>query len=49
MVKTFLAAILSFIAVLTATAQTYKGKVVNENGKPLRSASVVLLADDKRG
>lgn len=48
MVKTFLAAILSFIAVLTATAQTYKGKVVNENGKPLRSASVVLLADGGR-
>lgn len=48
MVKTFLAAILSFIAALTATAQTYKGKVVNENGKPLRSASVVLLADGGR-
>lgn len=48
MVKTFLAAILSFIAVLTATSQTYKGKVVNENGKPLRSASVVLLADGGR-
>lgn len=48
MVKTFLAAILSFIAVLTATVQTYKGKVVNENGKPLRSASVVLLADGGR-
>lgn len=48
MVKTFLAAILSFIVALTATAQTYKGKVVNENGKPLRSASVVLLADGGR-
>lgn len=30
------------------TAQTYKGKVVNESGKPLRSASVVLLADGGR-
>lgn len=48
MVKTFLVAILSFIVSFTATAQTYKGKVVNENGKPLRSASVVLLADGGR-
>lgn len=30
MVKTFLVAILSFIVSFTATAQTYKGKVVNE-------------------
>ena len=48
MVRTFLVAILSFIVSFTATAQTYKGKVVSENGKPLCSASVVLLADGGR-
>lgn len=44
----FLVTILSFVVSLTMTAQTYKGKVVNESGKPLRSASVVLLADGGR-
>ena len=44
----FLVAILSFVVSLTTTAQTYQGKVVGESGKPLRSASVVLLADDGR-
>ena len=41
----FLVAILSFVVSLTMTAQTYKGKVVSENGEPLISASVILLAD----
>ena len=44
----FLVAILSFVVSLITTAQTYQGKVVGESGKPLRSASVVLLADDGR-
>lgn len=44
----FLVTILSFVVSLTTTAQTYKGKVVDESGKPLCSASVVLLADGGR-
>lgn len=44
----FLVAILSFVVSLTLTAQTYKGKVVSENGEPLISASVILLADGGR-
>jgi len=47
-VRYFLVTILSFVVSLTTTAQTYKGKVVDESGKPLCSASVVLLADGGR-
>lgn len=46
MVKVIAFTIILSVFSLTVTAQTYNGRVVGESGKPLNSASIIMLASD---